>query len=117
MYITCTHDCITQTHSVSYLLVALLAAISVGALQQVTLDKGVQRLKQVLLVADVHVQGCERLLSGVPVQGEGEGALVTVKGEGIKNDKLTQIRISLRSSPVYFTKIDTRCVFINFTGG
>ena len=39
----------------SYLLVTFLTVVGVGPLQEVSLDECIQRLKQVLLVTNVHV--------------------------------------------------------------
>ena len=48
------------------LFVTLVAVIGIGPLQQVSLDVLLQRLQQVLVIADVNVQGGEGLLTGIP---------------------------------------------------
>ncbi len=51
-----------------HLFVTFFTMIGIGPLKQVSLDKRIQRFKQVLLVADVHVEGCEWFLTAVPVK-------------------------------------------------
>ena len=40
--------------------------VSIGPLQKVSLHKGIQTLKQVLLIANINVESCEGLLSRIP---------------------------------------------------
>ena len=56
--------------SVAHFLVTLLTVVGIGSLKKVSLNKGIQTLKQVLLVAYINVESCERLLSGVPAPAD-----------------------------------------------
>ena len=61
----------------AHFLVTLLAVVGIGSLEKVSLNKGIQTLKQVLLVAYVNVESCERLLSGVPAPANGSSKYTT----------------------------------------
>lgn len=53
-----------------YLFVALFTMVSIGSLQQVSLHVLLQRLQEVLVIADVYIECCERLLSLVSVNDQ-----------------------------------------------
>lgn len=53
-----------------YLFVALFTMVSIGSLQQVSLYVLLQRLQEVLVIADVYIECCERLLSLVSVNDQ-----------------------------------------------
>ena len=59
----------------AHLLVTLLTVVGIGPLQQVSLHKGIQTFKQVLLVANVNVECCKGLLSGIPAVRNTSGLL------------------------------------------